>query len=166
MTIASATRPFRVASTTAGALALVAATLPAHAAEVFSNLPGAWAGTGVAVLRDGSRERIKCRATYSVTPSGTVVHQELDCASDSYKIDMRSDIVYQNGGLAGTWVETGRKVDGSIVGRIDGDTITTKVSGLAFHADVAIVTHDNKQSIRIESEGSYAKSVSIDLISR
>lgn len=146
---------------------LLALSAPAVGAEeVFANLPGSWAGGGTAVLQDGTTERIKCRATYSVTPSGTVVHQVLACASDSYKIDMRSDIVYQNGALAGTWVETGRKVDGSIVGRIDGDVITTKVSGLTFHADVAIVTRDNKQSIKINSEGSYAKAVSIDLTSR
>ncbi len=144
--------------------ALAASLSPARAAEVFNNLPGSWSGGGTAVLQDGSSERIRCRVKYAVAPSGTVVHQELDCASDSYKINMRSDILYQpDGGLKGTWMETGRQVNGSIVGKVDGDNITTKVSGLAFNADVAITTHNARQTIRIKSEGSYAKLVSIDL---
>lgn len=145
------------------ATSLLAGTCSARASDVFANLPGAWSGGGTALLQDNSVERLRCRAKYSVTPSGTAVHEELNCASDSYKIEMKSDILYQNGELAGTWVETGRQANGSIRGTVEGDVITTKVSGLGFNADVGIITHGSKQSIKIKSEGSYAKAVSIDL---
>jgi hypothetical protein len=135
-----------------------------QAADLFASLPGNWSGTGSVTKADGTSENLRCRAKYSLTPSGTVVHQELRCAADSYRLALVTDLVNQGGGLAGTWTETDRQAGGSVSGKIDGDVITTRITGTAFAADVVITTHGNRQTIALTSEnGSYAKAVTIAL---
>ena len=60
--------------------------------------PGAWTGSGDIAMTDGSREKIRCRASYSVPPSGEKLHIELNCASDSYKVQVISNVVADEGG--------------------------------------------------------------------
>ena len=136
----------------------------AHAADLFASLPGNWTGTGSVTKTDGTSESLRCRAKYSLAPSGTIVHQELRCAADSYRLALVTDLVNQNGGLGGTWTETDRQAGGSVSGKIEGDVITTKIKGTAFEADVVITTHGNRQTIALSSpEGSYARAVNIAL---
>ena len=113
---------------------------------------------------DGTSEPLRCKAEYSLTPSGSIVHQELRCAADSYRLDLVSDLVNQNGSLAGTWKETDRKAGGSVSGTINGDVISTRITGNTFEATVVITTHGNKQTIALTSQKSnYAKAVTIAL---
>lgn len=146
-------------------LALAAPPLHgAWAGDLFSTLPGNWTGTGSVLKQDGTSESLRCKAKYSLTPSGTIVHQELRCAADSYRLDLVSDLVNQNGALAGTWTETDRRAGGSVAGTIEGDVISTRIKGTAFDAAVVITTHGNKQTIALTSDnGNYAKAVTIAL---
>ena len=55
----------------------------------FAGMAGNWSGGGTVTLDDGSTERIRCRATYAVGAGGNGLNQNLTCASDSYKFDLR-----------------------------------------------------------------------------
>lgn len=93
-----------------------------------------------------------------------MVHQELRCAADSYRLALVTDLVNDNGGLAGTWTETDRQAGGSVSGKIEGDVITTRIKGNTFDANVVITTHGGRQTIALTSNnGSYAKAVNIAL---
>ena len=61
-----------------------------HAEGPFDNMRGSWSGVGTITLTNGGQERIRCRASYS--PSGPNLRMTLVCASDSYKVDLASQI--------------------------------------------------------------------------
>src|SRR3954468_21264971 len=99
--------------------ALMVPGAPATAQQApFAGMAGVWSGNGSITLEDGSNERIRCRATYAVSPAGNGLNQSLLCASDSYKFELRSDITAGSGGaLSGTWREVSRNVGGDLEGR-------------------------------------------------
>ncbi|HEX4768147.1 MAG TPA: hypothetical protein VH414_17920 [Lichenihabitans sp.] len=136
----------------------------ARAADLFATLPGTWTGTGTVLKTDNTTESLRCKVKYSLTPSGTIMHQELLCAADSYRMDFVTDLVNQGGALAGTWKEKDRQAGGSVSGKIEGDAITTQITGNGFEASVVITVKGSKQTIALTSDsGSYAKSVTIAL---
>ena len=48
----------------------------------FSDLEGAWSGAGQIRTKAGEKERIRCRATYTIGRNGSGLNQVLTCASD------------------------------------------------------------------------------------
>src|SRR5258708_31336710 len=91
--------------------------LPARAQPApFSGLAGLWTGSGSIALSDGSRERLRCRATYQVDGSVTRLQQSLRCASDSYRFELSSDVVSDGARISGTWSESSRGSAGSFKG--------------------------------------------------
>src|SRR5580700_4238818 len=77
--------------------ALVAASVSSSASYAqsgpFTGMAGSWSGGGTVTLDDGSTERIRCRATYAVGAGGNGLNQTLVCASDSYKFDLKSNVI-------------------------------------------------------------------------
>jgi hypothetical protein len=128
----------------------------------FAGMAGVWSGTGSITLDSGANERIRCRATYAVSSEGSGLNQRLVCASDSYKFDLRSDVVAKNGSLSGTWSETSRNVTGSLEGRAGAGQFNVVVSAPAFTANLSMKTNGNKQTVSITSQ-SQIKSASIAL---
>ena len=61
----------------------------------FAGLAGSWAGSGSISLSDGSKERLRCKATYQVSDGERRLQQSLRCASDSYRFDLNSDVASQ-----------------------------------------------------------------------
>src|SRR5579862_4432854 len=86
---------------------VLASSVPGHAqrGSIFAGLAGQWGGEGRISMSDGSTERIRCRALYSVSPTGANLHQDLRCASESYRLDITSRIVDEGGTIEGTWSE-------------------------------------------------------------
>src|SRR3977135_3631011 len=82
----------------------------------FAGMAGVWSGNGTITLDSGASERIRCRATYAVSRDGNGLNQTLVCASDSYKFDLKSDVIANNGSLSGTWSEASRNVTGTLEG--------------------------------------------------
>src|SRR5437773_1886626 len=80
----------------------------------FAGMAGNWSGGGTVTLDDGSKERIRCRATYAVGAGGTGLNLSLTCASDSYKFILSSNVVAQGGALSGTWSESSRGISGNL----------------------------------------------------
>jgi hypothetical protein len=56
-------------------------------------MAGSWAGGGTVTLDDGSKERIRCRASYAV--AGPSMDMTLTCASDAYKFNLQASVVDQ-----------------------------------------------------------------------
>ena len=129
----------------------------------FAALAGAWSGTGSVTLASGKVERIRCRASYEVTPSGNTFQQNLRCTSDSYDFDLRSSLVRSGDTLSGTWTETTRNVNGGISGRVSGSQIQAAIQGPGFSASLSLATQGDRQTVSLRSQGTELSSVSIVL---
>ena len=149
-------------------LALLAAGSSAALAQrgggegVFSSLQGSWSGNGTVTTSAGT-ERSRCRAAYAVGGDGNSVRQNLRCASDSYNIDLRSDLRAQGGALSGNWSESTRGVGGAVSGSAGPGRYTANVGGTGFSATVSTTTTGNRQSVSIRSSGGEVSSVQISL---
>ncbi len=128
----------------------------------FVEMAGVWSGSGTISLDSGASERIRCRATYAVSGDGTGLNQNLVCASDSYKFELKSDVLAKDGSLSGSWNEITRNVGGSVEGSARNGQFDVVVSAAAFKAKLSVTTRGNKQSVSISSDGAI-KGASISL---
>jgi hypothetical protein len=140
----------------AGILASVIAGGPiglsAQEAGALSRFAGDWSGVGTVKTSSGN-ERIRCKAHYNVAGGGTSLEQILQCASDSYKLDVRSKVVSNGSTFTGKWSEVTRDTVGNLSGTITGDGIRGKIDGIGFTATLAISTSANRQSVTIDPTG-------------
>jgi hypothetical protein len=135
----------------AAAAFFVASTGSGHAQSgPFAGMAGNWAGGGTITLDDGSRERVRCRASYQV--SGPNMTMTLTCASDSYKFNLGANVVDQGGQVSGTWTESSRNISGSLQGRGGGGNFQVVVSTAGFNANVALRTAGNKQTVTLRAD--------------
>src|SRR5436309_15320339 len=58
----------------------------------FAGFDVTWSGNGTVALSDGTTERIRCKADYNVNGNGLGLKQNLNCASDSYRFHLISDV--------------------------------------------------------------------------
>ena len=146
------------------ALLLTTAAAPASAAGPFVGFPGEWAGTGDVTMADGSRDKIKCKASYSVGPSGEALNINVNCASDSYRVNIISNVVAQGDGFSGTWRETTRQVSGDVSGRVPAQgQYQASLQGTGFGLELAATSNGKVQAITITSQGTDVQSVKISL---
>ncbi|MFZ0729178.1 MAG: hypothetical protein WAN31_10360 [Methylovirgula sp.] len=143
-------RPYALAAAIFAAIALNAGDA---FAGPFTALQGKWAGGGTISMRDGTRERIRCRASYSVASAGDSLTQVLLCASDSYKFDVNSTVTAQGGSISGNWTETTRNATGSVSGQVSGPVIEVLVTGIGFSAGISILTRGRAQAVAIRPQG-------------
>jgi hypothetical protein len=138
-----------------------AAPSPSHAQSgPFAGLAGSWNGGGTVTLDDGSKERIRCRATYQV--GGANMTMTLTCASDAYKFSLSANVVDQGGAVSGTWSEAGRGVSGTLQGRGGGGNFEVVASTAGFNANISLRTAGNKQSIGMRADSQF-RSAAISL---
>jgi hypothetical protein len=121
----------------------------------FQGLAGVWTGRGTIQLEDGSSENIRCKATYAVRGDAQGLNQTLLCASDSYRFELKSDVIAQNGVLSGTWRETSRNVGGTLEGHAGDGQFNVDVSAPSFTAKLKLTTNGNRQNVVIRSEGQF-----------
>ena len=121
----------------------------------FAGMAGVWSGSGTISLEGGAKERIRCKATYAVSSEGNGLNQSLLCASDSYKFELKSDVIAKAGVLSGNWAETTRNVSGSLQGRAGNGQFDVTVSAPVFTAKLVMTTNGNKQNVAITSDGSF-----------
>jgi hypothetical protein len=144
-------------------LSLVSSQSSAQSGQPFAGMSGVWSGKGSISLEGGAREAIRCRATYAVRNDGNALQQTLRCASDSYKIELTSNVVANGGKLSGTWSEATRNVSGDVEGTTSGGRFQVVVRAGTFSADLALTTRGNSQSVVIRSEGGEFKGANITL---
>ena len=117
----------------------------------FAGFDGSWSGNGTVALSDGSTERIRCKASYKV--AGANLKQSLQCASDSYKFDLTSDVTSQGDRISGNWSETNRNIFGNLQGTAGGGQIDVFVEANGFAANLSLRTNGSKQTVQISSKG-------------
>jgi hypothetical protein len=135
----------------------------AQSAGPFAKLSGTWRGIGKVVMADGSGEKIRCSATYSTESEGRSVSQALVCASDSYRVDIRSFIVANGQVVQGHWEESVRQASGQLDGQIVGDQLEGRISGPGFEAQLSLVTSGARQTVLITPAGGSISRVQIAL---
>jgi hypothetical protein len=131
----------------------------------FAALPGSWSGTGTIAMSNGSKERIRCDGRYRLE-SMTNVQLQLNCASDSYRFQLRGDTIATGKTLSGTWSEATRGVAGKIFGRVNGSRLDMRADGQTFSALLSMTTRGTRQTISIKSPGSEMSEVNISLTRR
>ena len=129
----------------------------------FADFAGAWSGSGHLLVKDGGREAIRCRATYTVVAGGSGLEQALRCASDSYRFDLASNVTASGNTLTGSWKESSRDINGTVSGRINGGRIEALVEANGFAASVTLKTDGNKQNISIRSQNTELRGVDVSL---
>ena len=137
----------------AAAVLFVASLWGSHShaqSGAFAGMAGNWAGGGIVTLDDGSKERIRCRASYAV--AGPSMDMTLTCASDAYKFNLQASVVAQGGAISGTWSESTRNVGGSLQGRGGGGNFEVLASAAAFNANISLRTAGNRQSIAMRAD--------------
>ena len=149
-------------------LCLVQATIFPFAASAqsdgpFYRFPGTWRGSGKVIMADGKSERIRCTATYSVVSNGQSLSQSLICASDSYRVDVRSFIVSDGQRVQGHWEESTRQAKGHLDGQIVEGQFDGKLSGPGFDAALSLLTTSMRQTILITPSGGSVSRVQIAL---
>src|SRR5271163_2055867 len=120
---------------------------------VFAPFLGSWKGSGQATIKDGRRERISCRATYTGSDSGQSLTISLVCASDSYRFNVESYVEAQGQNIHGHWEEITRKVQGDLTGRVDGGQFKGTVTGGAFSVLMSIRATPNAQEVSMVPQG-------------
>lgn len=155
----------RLAAATSVMLGLTGASaLQAQGAAPFAGFAGNWSGGGEIAMTDGSKERIRCRAQYSNPPSGNALHISINCASDSYKVNVISNVVADAGGdLSGTWRETTRQAEGNVSGRVNGGQIQATLDGTVYSISLSVNTRGASQSVSISAQGADVQSVRISM---
>ncbi|MEX0752113.1 MAG: hypothetical protein WD073_04215 [Xanthobacteraceae bacterium] len=132
----------------------------------FAALAGAWSGSGTLALSGGSQERIRCRAKYEVDGGGSAARLELRCASDSYKFELRGDVIYRNGEVQGNWNESTRGVAGNVTGTVVGNQVNVRIDSNLFAALLSLITNGNRQSISIQAPAGSAMSQAAIMLDR
>src|SRR5689334_22683147 len=136
-----------------GAAAQSGATVGAATQESpFAQLEGSWSGAGTIDLANGQREPIKCRASYDVLENQNKLQLNLNCASESYKFDLRASAAYAAGSISGNWSEATRNAAGTLSGKVEGAGFRVVAKGPAFDADLDLVTKGDTQAVSIRSQ--------------
>lgn len=146
-------------------LALTAVGAPVgHAQQApFAGLAGSWSGSGNITLSSGTKERIRCRATYHTDPAAVNLQIELRCASDSYKFQLKSSVSSDGGNIGGSWTESTSGAFGVVSGTINGSQIKVQASSPVFSAGFSLTTRGDRQAISITALGSEMTEVTISL---
>ena len=119
----------------------------------FLGLSGHWSGAGTITMANGATERIRCKAAYAVNATGKALQQTLRCASDSYRLEISTNVVSEGGSLSGSWAEVTHGVSGNISGRASGAEIVANVAAAGFAARLDVRIQGDKQSVSIRPHG-------------
>ena len=144
-------------------LTMILASAGLAQAGPFSSFEGNWTGSGTVTVDNGTKERLRCRAHYTVGGDGTTLQQNLTCASDSYKFNVVANVRAEGSALSGSWSETSRGADGQVVGRIGPTQISAQVNGPGFSARIGIAARGGRQSVTISPTGTDISNVSVTM---
>lgn len=148
--------------TASGLLGAPALAQSAKDARVFEKLAGSWSGTGTVAVAGGADERVRCHADYSPS-SPTQLRLALRCASDSFNLQVASDVSRQGDRIKGSWTESTTGVSGDLSGTAGADRIEATADGAGFTAHLSVAVHGNAQTVTLASEGPTASTATVTL---
>jgi hypothetical protein len=129
----------------------------------FARLVGTWRGSGKVLMTNGNSERIRCTATYSAASGELSLSQAMVCASDSYRVDVRSYIEANGPSVQGHWEESVQQAAGQLAGQISGGQFAGKILGSGFEAALLLVTAGSRQTITVTPAGGSISRIQIAL---
>ncbi len=145
---------------------LVVSTSPALAAGPFAGFAGNWKGSGT-IQTDSGQEAITCKARYTTTAGDTTLGINVNCASDSYRVNIVSNVVAQGSTLSGSWQETTRQISGDVSGRIpEPNTLQASLQTMGGGLELGARTNGKRQAITLTSQGSDIRGATITLKKR
>lgn len=142
-----------VAVTLPSALAVDGARAAPQSASPFSNLAGWWGGKGRLKFTDGKMEEVRCRATYFVEGEGQDLRQNIRCASQSGKIELKAQVRHSDGTLSGEWAEEMYNVSGTLDGGVTPHGFRVEVkstNGSSLAANMDIIVKERRQLVEIQ----------------
>jgi hypothetical protein len=159
---------FRTISATAvTGLALVVLLMQgAASAGAFSGMDGNWSGGGVLSYANGNKERLRCRASYSVGREGDQLNLSIRCASDSYRFDLSGYMINSGGAISGQWSETSFNAAGTVRGSVSGNRVQAHAVGSTFSANLSMTTGGSRQTVTISPQATDVRSVTLSLSRR
>lgn len=137
-------------------------TIQVKAASSFAQLIGSWSGGGEVNFSDGKTERISCRAYYNAKGAGDELNLAIRCASASYRIEVRANLLNDGGRLSGRWEERTFNAEGDITGKASSGTLSMTIAG-GISGAMSVSYGLSSQSVSISTEGTNLKGVSISL---
>ena len=140
-----------------------AQTTLVKAANPFTELGGTWSGGGEVHFSDGKSERISCRAYYTPKGSGEEMGLAIRCASISYKIEIRANLMNENGRLSGRWEERTFNAEGDVTGKASSGNIRMEIVGSGLTGSMSVSYGGSTQAVSISTDGPSLKGVTINL---
>jgi hypothetical protein len=147
----------------AAAVAFSAQQTAALAASPFQKFTGEWRGGGEIVESNGHRESIRCRAEYAEAKDGSALSQAIVCASESFKLDIKSYVEASGESVQGYWSEAARDLTGHLTGRIAGGRFEGEISAPAFSAEISLNSNGHSQAVSIKPRAGDVSDVHIEL---
>jgi len=148
-----------------GLVLSVLCLLPVSApADTLDGLAGVWTGVGSMKPSDGPRERIRCKATYTVKQPNRSLDLDLLCASQAYKLNLQANIEQNGNELSGNWFEREYRQGGKIVGKNKEGNIEARIEGNTVAALVNIHTKADRHAFSMDAPGAWVSQVSIELV--
>jgi len=145
------------------AVAFSAQQTVALAAGQFQKFTGEWRGGGEIVESNGHREPIRCRAEYAEAKDGSAVSQAIVCASESFKLNIKSYVEATGESVQGYWSEAARDLTGHLTGRIAEGRFEGEISAPAFTAAISLTSNGRSQAVSIKPRGGDVSDVRIEL---
>jgi hypothetical protein len=124
----------------------------AQGGNPFARFLGIWRGYGQVITTNGNAEPVNCRASYLPEDSNNI-SLTLVCATESYRIEIRSELVAFGHEVQGNWIETSHQVTGSLAGQIEGGSIEGNVTGPGFSAEMSLRSNGRRQYVSIRPQG-------------
>lgn len=135
---------------------------PAAAENEFSGLAGSWSGGGQISLADGRSERLSCRANYLPKDGGSSLGLSIRCASQSYKIELRSSLKVAGSRVSGSWEERSFNAGGSVTGSSTSGSLRLAFSG-TMDGSMSVSYGGSSQQVSIRTTGGELSGVSLSL---
>ncbi len=134
----------------------------ARTGTLFERLAGSWSGEGRVTINGGADERVRCRADYSPS-SDSQLRLSLRCASDSFNLQVSSDLERQGERISGKWTETTYGVSGDLNGNVSRDQISANVDGPGVSARLTLAVRGTAQFVTLMSQGQISSSTAVTL---
>jgi hypothetical protein len=128
----------------------------------FSSLLGAWRGNGAITLEGGQSEQIRCTAYYTQRDGGGL-GLAIRCASQSYNIELRSQLASEGGQVKGSWEERNFNAVGDVTGTASAGSLNLSIVGGGLAGSMSVATNGASQTVQIQTQGTRLQGVSIRL---
>ncbi len=143
---------FRLFTLLTGVLLAMTLLAPAASANPFKKVAGSWRSAGATAIIKGNKERIKCRAKYSVP--GRSVNLNLRCSGPGYFINVSVNARVIGSKVKGSWSESQFGKSGWLSGRASSKKSSISFSGGGAKGHMSIrLNSGRRHSIYIRANG-------------